>query len=222
MASAAASRSRAARIVGALVVRARERVLERQVGERCERNLVGQGERPAPAAARWPAPSCSLAFSKSFSRDDRALALVLHLHLGAQHVDAGDQPRRLEVGGLPEERLRGLLLRARDVDPAGGGDRLEIEVDRHQHDQLAGRLDAARLGALVERGGAVVVQRAQIDQRLRQADARVEDVERADDRRVGREAEDGQVDHLPALAERAARRSAAGRRARASARRAPV
>ena len=186
--------------VGARVVGARQRVLDRQVVERRERHLVGQRELLPRRQADGPR-QLQLRLLEVVLRDDEALALVLDLDLGAQDVDAGDQPRGLEVGRLLEERLRGVLLRVRDVDPARGGHRFEVEIDRDQHDEVARRLDAARLGALVERGGAVVVERAQVDDRLREADPRVEDVERSDDRRVRLEAEDREVDDRPVLAE---------------------
>ena len=133
------------------------------------------------------------------------------------------RPGGLQVGGLLAERLaRCPAARAPTSIRLAAVDRLEIQVDGDEHDEVAGRLDAARLGALVERRGARVVERAQIDDRLRQRDARVEDVERADDRRVGLEAEDREVDHRAPLVDRCRDVRQQVLRARASARRAPA
>ena len=186
--------------VGARLVGARQRIVDRQVVERRERHLVGQRELLPGRQADGPR-QLQLRLGEVVLRDDEALALVLDLDLGAQDVDAGDQPRGLEVGRLLEERLRRVLLRLRDFDPARRGDRFEVEVDRDQHDEIARRLDAARLGLLVERGGAVVVERAQVDDRLRYRDPGVEDVERPDDRRVRLETKDREVDDRPVLVE---------------------
>ena len=134
------------------------------------------------------------------------------------------RPLALRSAAWRESASRGLELRPRGRKPTRARHRLEIEIGDDEHDQRARVLQCVLLGGNVVIPGPEAVQRRQIEHRLRQADPRVEDVERTDQLRQTREAlepERGEVDDLPRLAHTAHRPWAAARSGRATARRRP-
>ena len=66
---------------------------------------------------------------------NQLLLASLELHLGAQLVDARRQPGLEHVASLLIERLGGLDLRLRSLDPSGVSVGQQIGVANHQHDQ---------------------------------------------------------------------------------------
>ena len=93
--------------------------------------------------------NCSFVFSQIvFDRRD-PLLLRTELHLGAQHLDAGDDAALLETRRLVEDGLRRLQLRLRRLHASRGGERLEVEIGRHEHDQVARALDVQLRGRQV-------------------------------------------------------------------------
>ena len=86
-------------VVGALRIRAGERLLDRHAVERRVRNLVGQRDRLSGRQsnrARQP----QLRLVEGVLSEDAPLALVLHLRVGPQDVDAGDEARGFQVRRL--------------------------------------------------------------------------------------------------------------------------
>ena len=137
-----------ARFVGAL-----ERVFERDVRERRIRTS-SVSVIACPTGRPIARASCSFDFSKSLSATIERCRCVLHLHLRAQDVDARDQPGMLQIGA-PAGRAparspccacaTSMRLAAVTVS--------QIQIDRHEHDQVARGPDAAGLGALDQRRG---------------------------------------------------------------------
>ncbi len=184
--------------IGARLEGGLQRAFERDdLVQRRIRNAIGQRERlsdrQADRARQLQFRLLELVFDPN-----RSLTLVLQLHLGAQHVNAGDQTGLFHVVRLPVERVGRILLRLCGFDAAGARDGFEVEVDRDQRYQVSRRPYAELLRPFVGRCRLGVVDGTEIEERLRGVDARVVDVERSDDRGVGLEAIRLEVDDLAA------------------------
>src|SRR5439155_16445781 len=95
--------------------------------------------------------------------------------------DACDEAVLLEIVRLGEQRLRRLQLRAGGVRARGCGEGLEIRVGGDQHNELASALIGVRGRGDIVPLGAHIVERAQVDDWLRDEHARVEQIEGAND-----------------------------------------
>ena len=191
--------------VGAVAHRARGGLLGGDRRRRHERHRVGQAE-ALPEREADGAGERQLLLGRVLLGHDQPLPLRLRLHVGPQDLDAGAEARRAPVAREAEEGLRGLELRASGGDPRLAGHGLEVELAAGEHHEVAGaRLVLPRRLERVGRG-VPAVQRVQVEDRLLDVGTRVEDVERADERRLSgdREAERLEVDLLARLRNRPA------------------
>ena len=99
---------------------------------------------------------------------DHALLLVLHLHLGADDLDAGHGAGVLHRARAGGEGLGGPLLGADGLHAARGGDGLEVEAGNGHDDLLADVLVGIPRRGLRRRSGAGVLDGAVVKQGLSQ------------------------------------------------------
>ena len=148
-ACAASTRLFAARIVGPRVERARERLLERRRRHRRVRNLVGQRERlPEREADRARQLQLGLLELVLGARSTRCRCVCSCTCARSTSMPATSPAVFRSCACLNSASAVSCCARV-DLDAAAGGDRLEIQVHRDEHDQVARRLDAVLLGLLI-------------------------------------------------------------------------
>ena len=138
-----------------------QRGLERDLGDRRVGNLVRQRER---LPGRQPDRPCELQLRASRTRSRRGSTRwrwFCSWTCARSTSMPATRPECFMSDAWVKSASRGLFLRVRGLDAARAGDRLEIQVDRDQRDQVTRGPDAERLGALVGRGRARAVDRAQ-------------------------------------------------------------
>ena len=80
-------------------------------------------------------------------------------------------------------RLRGLELRSRGRRARARGHRLQVGIGGDEHDEIAGAAIRMAGGSEIEPFGFRLIDRAEIEHRLREKDSRVKHRERTDDSR---------------------------------------
>ena len=116
---------------------------------------------------------------KIVPRRSGALPLGVELYFRAQDLDPGDDPVLPEIDRLGMERLRRLHLRPCGVGAGRSGERLQVRVRGDEHDEIAGALVRKLSGGDVVRLRPGVVEGVQVQHRLGEVDARIEQVEGA-------------------------------------------
>jgi hypothetical protein len=128
----------------------------------------------------------------------------LQLHLLPHDVDAGHQAGGALIFRQTHQRLGRRHLGAGRLD--AGGVRFDLQVERAdgEHDGLAHIAEIRLTGAHERTAGAQPANRAGVEDRRGEADAGVEDAERADERRQSGqlEAERRRAEHLIGLPHR--------------------
>ena len=155
--------------------------------------------------------SCSLAFSNSLTAVVARCVWVLSCTSARSTSMPATMPLCFRSSACWCSASRRLLLRARGVGARRRRQRLHEQVAGDEDDEVARAPERQPRGLDVVRLGPRVVERAEVEDRLRQEDARVEDVERSDDRRdvaerragAAAEAERREVDLLARLADAA-------------------
>ena len=173
-------------VIGTILEGLLEGLLHRQLRRRGVGRLVGQRERLANRKPDRARQSQLLLLELVLVEDD-ALLLGLHLHLRAQHVDARDHARLLQIHRPLVQHLRRVEARSRRVDPRPARDGLQIQPGDSQHHDIA-RVLVREPGRPKTLGaGSRLVQRTEVQDGLGNRKPRVEHVERPDNRRDPRE-----------------------------------
>jgi len=184
--------------VGARVVRLAQHALEIHLPGGLVHEGVREGERllerkPDGAGER------ELVLGVLVFGHDQSLALRLELDPRAQDLDPGDDSRLLEADRMLVEGLRRGDLLADRLDPPLVRRGPQVGAGADEDDGLPRRgSSGARGGARKPRRVPQVV-RLEVEERLREVEARVKDVERADEGRAARRRREAvrlEIDHL--------------------------
>jgi hypothetical protein len=114
-----------------------QRIVESHFGNRNVGQLVDQRERLADRQAHQPRQLQSR-FLEVVARRGGSLALGSKLHLGAKHLDAGDDAARPHARRLVEDRFRGFGLGPGRFGACRGCQRLQVDVGGCEDHQITG------------------------------------------------------------------------------------